>query len=38
MKSILKRLIITLLPVFIDVIEELVQELLNKNSEPNKIN
>lgn len=36
MKTILKRLIISILPVLIDVIEELVQELINKSNEPNK--
>lgn len=37
MKTVLKRLIISLLPVIIDVIEELVQELINKSNEPIKI-
>jgi hypothetical protein len=38
MKTVLKRLIISLLPVIIDVVEELVQELINKSNEPTKIN
>ena len=38
MKTVLKRLIISLLPVIIDVVEELVQELINKSNEPKKIN
>jgi hypothetical protein len=37
MKTVLKRLIISLLPVIIDVVEELVQELINKSNEPIKI-
>jgi hypothetical protein len=37
MKTVLKRLIISLLPVLIDVVEELVQELINKSNEPIKI-
>jgi hypothetical protein len=38
MKTVLKRLIISLLPVIIDVVEELVQELINKSNEPKKLN
>lgn len=38
MKTVLKRLIISLLPVLIDVVEELVQELINKSNEPKKLN